>query len=97
MAEMPDAEREARQITQEGLPVTERVAVVVLVESRGMDAADARDRAVGAVWSKVHGGLPLLHRGHEIEGVTLPVFTVSEVGYAARSGLLKVSITSGDL
>jgi hypothetical protein len=88
---------EARELAAEweSLPVT-RVAVVVFVDARGRDAADARDRAVGAVWrqllAKDNGHLPTTQRGVEVPTATMNVISASDVGRAAANGHLSVTV-----
>lgn len=70
------------------------VAVVVMVRSRGADADDARDRAVGAVWgqllAKDNGMLPVSQRGIPMPTAKVNVYSASEIGRAAANGLLTV-------
>lgn len=95
---MDDAVDEARALAEvwDSLSVQE-VAVVVFVRSRGMDAGDARDRAVQAVQRGLRlgsgnsGRLEVTQRGQVAYGAQVVVDGVTELGRAAANGQIRVS------
>lgn len=97
-----EQERQNREVQQvaEAWPgwVEEEVAVVVFVKARGADAADARDRGRISVSQALLGSdrdrlgvLPAWHLGQVVEGATVEVKGVVELGRAAAGGFVRVS------